>query len=130
LVEECKRRLSGPNAYLASLRRLPGDLHRGVVPTLLRILHDDQDHHQRAEAARLLGDIHEPAETVVPALIGALSDPRVRVRAAAAEALGKFGPVAIAALDPLTSACNDPYLSVRFPATASRQKIQTHVKSP
>jgi hypothetical protein len=69
---------------------------------------------RRQAAARLLGEIGDPA--ALTPLAAALEDREPRVRERAAEALGRLGPEALA---PLTRALRDPAPRVRASAAAA-----------
>jgi len=68
-----------------------GSRAASAVPTLVRLLEEDDDNDVRRVAAEALGDIGEQEEAV-PALTQALEDKYWRVRRAAVRALVKIGP--------------------------------------
>jgi HEAT repeat protein len=89
------RKGTGPAPYLATvaLGGLEADPSLLVPPLLDALQIDDLDAHRAA--SRALGKIGSPA---LPAIQGALRDPKPEVRRAAVEALGWLGPEAMSAL--------------------------------
>ena len=78
----------------------------------------------RAVAATYLGIIHEGADTAVPALVEALSDPDPEVRRTSAAALGSFEQAAAPALPALRKAAVDRNEDVAREAGLAIVKIQ------
>jgi HEAT repeat protein/lysophospholipase L1-like esterase len=99
--------------------------HASRGPTLPRLLLDLEaaNPHQRAAAARGIGNLGPAAAPAVPRLVRRLEDPEPPVRAGAAWALGQVGPGAKAALPRLVPLLYDGDPGVRFRAGESLGEI-------
>jgi len=79
-----------------------------AVPDLIAVLNRRQAPTAlRSQAVFALGRIGEPSDSIVPALIAALTDNKMEIRARAVEALGLIGPRAREAVPALAAALKD-----------------------
>jgi HEAT repeat protein len=109
-----------PDVRAAGLSDLEAYGGERVLPIVTGMLDKDPDKHVRARAARILGDLANPA--ALEPLLRALKAPEAEVRASAAAALGQLGDQR--AVAPLTALLKDPQPEVRDAAAAALRNIK------
>ncbi len=127
VVEALKDKESLQGARSALLEYVREDWEIGadaktVVPVLLQLM-KDKDGKYRHVAAQLLERLGPEAKEVVPSLIAALSDRRLRL--SAAHALGGIGPEAKAAVPALTGVLKDDEGMMRIRAAQAILRMTT-----
>ena len=106
-----------------------GPAGKKVVPRYVRQLSKIYSIDDRQSAAIALGDIGSHAGEAIPALVTALDDPRVIVRASVAEALGKIRIADKSVIEALTAALKDEYIIVRRKSASALGKLGAAAKS-
>ncbi|RAM51789.1 MAG: hypothetical protein C6Y22_09670 [Hapalosiphonaceae cyanobacterium JJU2] len=91
-----------------------------AVPSLIKVLKENQDENLRIIAIALLGEIGSQAAPALPILNGLLKDTNTDVRIIVVHALKKIGKDAVPAL---TTALKDPDSKVRLAATSALEQI-------
>jgi FOG: HEAT repeat len=99
------------------------------VPTLLDLLRDTNSPYSSDAAlvlqSMILSDIKMP-DTVLPGLLGSLSDSRAKVRRHSATAIGNLREAAEPAVSSLLDLWNDPDVAVRWDATNALYQIPAY----
>ena len=113
---------------LAALRwfwERPGDAKR-YLKAIAAVL-DDKDEWVRMEAARTIGRVDNPDESVAVKVANLLHDENAEVRKAAAKTCGKIHIKSEQVVDALRSAANDPDTEVRWKAQKALRQLGVYV---